>query len=103
MRLRNAVSVSLQSASRRSRPVVAALLWDVAMHEFDAISGVPKMFADFLGDHDRTVLSAGTTERNRQIALSLVDVVRQKVNEQVGDARDELAGLGKRADVLGEA
>jgi hypothetical protein len=68
-------------APRRSRPLVAALLWDVAVHEFDAISGVPKMFADFLGDHDGTVLSAGAAEGDRQIAFALVDVVRQQVNE----------------------
>ena len=72
------------------------------MHNFHAISGVAEVLADLLGDHDGAVLSAGAAEGDRQIALAFVNVVRQKVDQQVGDAGDELAGLGKRADVFGD-
>src|SRR5450631_1627860 len=79
------------------------LLRAVSMCDFHAISRAAKMFADFLGDHDGAVLAAGAAERDRQVALALVDVVRQQ-EEQIGNsARDELASLRKRADVLGNA
>ena len=71
----------------------SCLLRAVAVDNFHAISGAPKVFAHFLGDHDGAVLSAGSTECDRQIALAFMNVVRQQVNEQVGDARDELPGL----------
>src|ERR1700683_5839902 len=84
-------------------PVLRRLLWHVAMHNFHTITGAPKMFAYLLGDHDGTVLSAGTAERNGQIALAFMNVVREQVDEQIGDARDELPTLGKRANVFGDA
>src|SRR5579864_2544715 len=61
------------------------------------------MFADFFGNHDGTVLSTGATEGDSQIALAFVDVVRQQINEKIGNARDEFPGLRERANVLGEA
>src|SRR6202140_3952532 len=61
------------------------------------------MFADFLCDHDRTVLSARTPECDRQIAFALMDIVREQVHEQIGNARNEFPGLRERANVLGEA
>lgn len=57
-------------------PVLTRLLWHVAMHNFHTIAGAPKMFAYFLGDHDGTVLSARTAERDGQIALAFMNVVR---------------------------
>ena len=73
------------------------------MHDLHAISGAAKMFADFFRNHDGAVLSAGATEGDGQITLAFVDVVRQQVNQQIGDAGDEFPGLRKRANVLGEA
>src|ERR1035441_3474674 len=75
----------------------------VSMCDFHAISRATKMFANFLRDHDGAVLAAGAAEGDRQVALALVDVVRQQ-EEQIGNrARDELARLGKRPNVLGNA
>ncbi len=67
----------------------------VAVHDFDAISGFTQMLAYFLGHHDGAMLSAGTSEGDGQVALSLVNVMRKKVNQEFGDARDEFAGLRK--------
>ena len=73
------------------------------MNDLYAISGVAKVLADFFGDHDGAMLSAGAAEGDRQVALPFVNVVRQQVDEQVGDARDELASLREGANVLGDA
>src|SRR5690349_23265271 len=45
------------------------------------------------------MLPAGAPEGNRQITLSFMNIVRQEVDKQVGDALDELAALGKRSDI----
>jgi hypothetical protein len=60
----------------RAWPFLTRLFWHVAMHNFHTIAGAPKMLAYFLGDHDGTVLSAGTAERDGQIALAFMNVVR---------------------------
>ena len=75
----------------------------VAVHDLHAISGAAKVLADFLGDHHRAMLSTGAAESDRQIAFSLVNVVRQQIDEKIGDARDEFARLGKGPDVFGHA
>jgi hypothetical protein len=48
-------------------------------------------------------LTAGAAEGDSQITLALVNVVGEQVNEQIGDARDEFACLGKRADIFRHA
>src|ERR1035441_2783627 len=79
------------------------LLRAVSMCDFHAVSRTAKVFADFLGDHDGAVLAAGAAEGDRQVALALVNVVRQQ-EEQIGNsARDEFPRLGKRPNVLGNA
>src|SRR6266498_2748882 len=46
-------------------------------------------------------MPTGASEGYGQIALAFRDVVRQQINQQVGDALDELDSLRKRADVAG--
>ena len=70
------------------------LLRAVPVHDLHAVSGVAQVFADLLGDHDGAVLSAGASEGDRQIALAFVNVVRQQVDQQIGDARDEFLVCG---------
>ncbi len=60
------------------------------MHHFHAVSGFVQALAYLLGDHDRAVLPAGAAKADRQIALAFVDVVRQQVNQQIGDALNKL-------------
>src|ERR1700674_4189514 len=83
--------------------LVPRLFRDVAMHDFYAISGAAEVFAHVLGDHDGTVLSAGATEGDGQIAFAFMNVMGEQVDEKSGDARDEFPALRKRAYVLGEA
>ena len=81
---------------RRTGSVVSETLFGaVAMHDFDTISGAAQVLADFLGDHDGAVLASGTTERDSQVALAFVDVVRQQIDQQIRDARNELLRLRK--------
>ena len=60
-----------------------------------AVSGLVQALAYFLGDHHGTVLAAGAAKADREIALAFVDVVRQQVNQQIGNAEDEFLGLRK--------
>src|SRR5215472_15243018 len=46
------------------------------------------------------MLPAGASEGDGQITLALSHIVRQQIDQDIGDARDELPRLGKRADVL---
>ncbi len=61
------------------------------------------MLADFLGDHDRAVLPSRATERDRQVTLAFMNVMRKQVDQQIGNARNELPGLRKRADIFRDA
>ena len=64
----------------------AVLAWTVPVRYLHAIPCVAKAFADLLGDHDRAVLSAGTSEGDREVALTFMDVMRDQVDKQIGDA-----------------
>src|SRR5581483_8512914 len=79
---------------------MAQLSRAVPVHDLDAVIGAAEALGDILGDHYRAVLAAGATERDGQVALAFADVVRDQVDEQLRDARNELACLGKRADVF---
>src|SRR5260370_31051228 len=73
------------------------------MRLFRGVTGFCKMFANLAGDHDAAVMSAGGPERYREIAFSFGDIVRQKIDQQIRDARDELQRLRKRPDVARDA
>ena len=73
------------------------------MHDLYAISRFPQPFTDLFRNHHRAMLAAGTTKRNRQVALSLVDVMRQQVHQQFRYPLNEFFCLRKRPDVLGYA
>src|SRR5205823_4263715 len=46
------------------------------------------------------MLSPGAAKSNGQIALALLDVVRNQIGEQTLDSAQEFTGLWERADVL---
>ena len=71
------------------------------MFHFDPVPGLGQPLLHLFRNEHRAVLAAGTAERNCQVALTLANVVRNQVHQQVGDASDELAGLREGADVLG--
>ncbi len=66
----------------------AFLLRHIPMHNLHAVSSFVQALADFLGDHHRTMLAAGAAKADGEIALAFVDVVRQQVNQQIGDATE---------------
>jgi hypothetical protein len=47
------------------------------MHNLQAVSGLVQAFADFLGNHHRTVLAPGAAKADGEIAFAFVDVVGQ--------------------------
>src|ERR1700687_1701974 len=79
-----------------------ALLRTVPMRDLHFVSRFPQPLADIFGDHHRAVLSAGTSEADGQVALSLANVVRQQVDQQFRDAVNELLRLRERSDVFGD-
>src|SRR5258708_37675019 len=54
------------------------LSWTVAVTDFHLITGRAEPLLDFFRDHHRAVLTSGTAEANRQVALALVHVVRNQ-------------------------
>jgi len=70
------------------------------MDDLDFVTRLAQPLADVFGDHDGAVLPARAPEANRQVALALTDVVRQQINEQFGNALDELFALRERANVF---
>src|ERR1039458_7238363 len=76
------------------------LLRAVPMHHLHFVSRFPQPLAYIFGDHHRAVLSAGASEADGQVTLALANVVRQQVDQQLGDAINELLRLRKRPDVF---
>ena len=60
-----------------------------------AVSGACQPLADFVRDQDTAMMSAGAAEGDGQVRLALADIVRQQVNQQIGDALDEFLVCGK--------
>src|SRR5258708_12634987 len=76
------------------------LLWTVPMDHLHPVSRLPQIPGDIFGNHDRTMLSPSATETNSQIALAFMDVVRQQVDQQIGDTLHEFLGPRQRPDLL---
>ena len=70
------------------------------MHDFDAVVRGAQALADVFRNHYRAVLPSGTAKCNRQVAFALVNVMRDEVDQQIGDAGDEFARLRERAYVF---
>src|SRR5580698_10289068 len=62
-----------------------------------------EILTDLVGDHDRSVVSAGAAERDREIALAFANVVREQIDQQLRDPLDEFLGLRERPDVARHA
>src|SRR5271167_3599630 len=75
----------------------------IAVNRLHFVSGPAQPLSHVFGNHDGAMLPASATEADREVALALVNVVRQQVNKQFGDAADELLGLRKGADVFGDS
>src|SRR5512138_3812522 len=60
----------------------------VAVGRLDAEAVVGKELADFVGHHYRAVAAAGAAEGDGQVTLPFTDVVRNQVDQQLGDSLD---------------
>src|ERR1700691_5602836 len=57
------------------------------------VAGFPQTLGHLLGHHDTAMLPAGAAEADSEIALSLLDIVRQKVQHEVGDSVQKFLSL----------
>src|SRR5215467_3277345 len=88
---------SLTFRHRTPERPVWHLLRAVPMYDLHFVSCLAQPVADVLRDHHRTMLTSRTPERDRQVALSFMDVVRQQIDQQLRNARDEFLRLRKRS------
>src|SRR5258708_37310980 len=70
------------------------------MRDFYPVAGFLQTLGDVFGDHDGAVLAPGTAERDCQITFSFMNVVWQKVNQEIRDALNKFKRLRERTDVL---
>jgi len=63
------------------------------VRDFHPVARLLQPFGNIFRDHDGAVLTDSAAEGNGQVTLSFVNVVRQKINQQLGDALNELFGL----------
>src|SRR5438067_555341 len=74
------------------------LLINIAMHYFARVLPLLQRFLDFFSEHHRAVFTAGTSERHRQIALALFNVVRHQECQQSFHTSQKFSGLRKGTD-----
>src|SRR5579859_2957207 len=73
----------------------------VAMDGLDPVAFFRQALVDFLCDHHGAVLAPRATEGHCQIALALLDVMRQQEEQQLRHPVQKLTSLGKVSDVFG--
>ena len=70
------------------------------MGDFNPVPRLLQPLGHIFRNHHRTMLASGAAEGDCQITFAFVDVVRQKVNQQVGDALDKFVRLRERKNVF---
>ena len=65
------------------------------MAHFHSVTRFVQALGNVLGNHYRAVLTPGAAERDGEIALALSHIVRQQVDEHLGNAADKFLGLRK--------
>ena len=80
---RRSVATSLHERVGQRSDVRGPLLRTIPMLYLHPVLGFAQTFAYIFGDHDGATLAAGTAEGDGQIAFPLLDVVRQKIDEQL--------------------
>src|SRR5271166_4713768 len=85
------------------RLTIGISLGHITVHNLHPVSCFVQAFAHLLGDHHGAVLTACTTEADREVALALMDVVRQQVHQQIRDTPDKFLRLRERPNVFGHA
>src|SRR5260370_36276017 len=70
------------------------------MYNLHSVARFLQPLGNIFRDHHRAVLAAGAAEGDGQVTLAFVNVMGQKVDQQVGNTLDEFAGLREGADVF---
>src|SRR5580692_6682018 len=78
-------------------------LFNIAVSLFRPVSGLREALTYLARDHDAPMVSTGAAERNGEIAFPLADIMRQQIDQQVGDARNKFRGLRKGPDITRHA
>src|SRR5439155_15890947 len=71
-------------------------LHQIPVRDFSLIPRLREILADLIRYHHRPVMPTGAAEADREITLALPDVMRQQIDQQLGDAVDELHRLWER-------
>ena len=69
------------------------------MRAFHLVSGADKTLAYVFGNHNGPVMSTRAAKGDGEITLPFLDVMRQKINQQLRDAIQKFLGLRKGTDV----
>src|SRR5215470_11618324 len=69
------------------------------MRHLGLVARIDQILANLRRYHYRPVLPAGAAERDRQVALAFADIMRQQINQKVGDAVHKLDRLRERPDI----
>src|SRR5271167_4584677 len=67
----------------------------VPVYHLHVVSSLGQPLLDLFGNQHRAMFSSGASERDGQIALAFMNVVRNQIDQQLRDAVDELLGLRK--------
>ncbi len=70
------------------------------MYNLHSVARFLQPLGNIFRDHHRAVLAAGAAEGDGQVALAFVNVMRQKIDQQLRNPLDEFAGLREGADVF---
>src|ERR1700733_12816126 len=79
------------------------LLSDVPVRLFGLDSGLLQALAGPPPNHNRTMMPARASEPDGEVALAFANIVRDQVNQQIGNAVDKLLRLWKRANIASHA
>src|SRR5436309_6566795 len=72
----------------------------VTMDNLHRVTRLGQQLLNFFSDKDRAVLASGAAKADGEVALAFAHIMRQKINQQRGDAVDKFLRLRERTDVL---
>src|SRR5690242_12746084 len=68
---------------------------EIAVDHFCRIPSRGQLAAHRLRQHNRTMPPTGTAKRDREVTLTLPDIMGNEIGQQALDAAEKFAGLGK--------
>src|SRR5437870_13383890 len=74
----------------------------IAVADEHPVAALLEPAPQLLDQHDRPMATAGATERDRQVALPLAPIAREREVEQLDDVAEELLGVLPPEHELGD-